>query len=107
VAMWVADGGGLEARAARAEAKAGALYDALDAHPLCTGHAVTHSRSRMNVTWRMQTEAQEKAFLAAAADAGMMGLKGHRSVGGLRASIYNAVEPASVDALVTLLKGFA
>lgn len=106
VAKWVQDHGGLEGMAKRAEAKAGALYAALDAHPLCTGHAVEHSRSRMNVTWRMQSEAQEAAFLAAAADAGMMGLRGHRSVGGLRASIYNAVEPASVEALIDLLARF-
>ncbi len=106
VARWVRDNGGLAGMAARAEAKAATLYAAIDAHPLCTGHAVEHSRSRMNVTWRMQTAAQEKAFLAAADAAGMMGLKGHRSVGGLRASIYNAVEPASVDALVALLEGF-
>ena len=107
VAKWVQSLGGLEAMAARAEAKATKLYAAIDAHPLCTGHAVEHSRSHMNVTWRMQTEAQEKAFLAATAEAGMMGLKGHRSVGGLRASIYNAVEPASVDALIALLEGFS
>lgn len=106
VAKWVQDNGGLEAMAARAEAKASKLYAALDAHPDCTGHAVEHSRSRMNVTWRMGSEAQEKAFLAAATSAGMMGLKGHRSVGGLRASIYNAVEPASVDALVELIERF-
>lgn len=106
VAKWVQDNGGLEGMARRAAAKAEVLYAALDKHPLCTGHAVEHSRSYMNVTWRMQTEAQEKAFLAAAAEAGMMGLKGHRSVGGLRASIYNAVEPNSVEALAGLLERF-
>lgn len=106
VAKWVQDNGGLDAMAKRAEDKAAKLYAAIDAHPRCTGHAVEHSRSRMNITWRMQTEADEKAFLAAASEAGMMGLKGHRSVGGLRASIYNAVEPASVDALVELLGRF-
>lgn len=107
VAKWVAEHGGLEAMRDRAEKKAAALYAAIDAHPLCTGHAEPHSRSRMNVTWRMQTPEQEQAFLARAAEANMMGLKGHRSVGGLRASIYNAVEPASVDALIAMLKGFS
>lgn len=105
VARWVQDHGGLEGMQARAEAKAATLYAAIDRHPACAGHAVEHSRSRMNVTWRMKTAEQEKAFLAAAAAAGMMGLRGHRSVGGLRASIYNAVEPASVDALAALIEG--
>ncbi|MEZ4470786.1 MAG: 3-phosphoserine/phosphohydroxythreonine transaminase [bacterium] len=106
VARWVRDAGGLEAMAARNQAKADALYAALDAHPCVRGHARPESRSLMNVTFRLQSEAQEAAFLARATERGMMGLKGHRSVGGLRASIYNAVEPASVDALVALLAEF-
>ncbi|MCB9545750.1 MAG: 3-phosphoserine/phosphohydroxythreonine transaminase [Myxococcales bacterium] len=106
VAKWVRDAGGLAAMAARNAAKAEALYGALDAHPLVRGHAEPASRSQMNVTFRLETEDQEAAFLRLATARGMMGLKGHRSVGGLRASIYNAVEPASVDALVALLADF-
>jgi phosphoserine aminotransferase len=89
------------------QSKAQALYEALDAHPLVTGHAELASRSLMNVTFRLETPEQEKRLLARAESAGMEGLKGHRSVGGLRASIYNAVPEASVAALVDLIRGFA
>jgi phosphoserine aminotransferase len=61
----------------------------------------------MNVTFRMATEAQEEAFLKQAKERGLLGLKGHRSVGGLRASLYNAVPKASVDALVDLMRSFS
>jgi len=106
VAQWVADRGGLAAMADENEAKASALYQAIDEHPLLEGHAADDSRSRMNVTFRAQTPAQEAQLLTLASEHGIIGLKGHRSVGGLRASIYNAVPRTSVDALITLLRGF-
>jgi hypothetical protein len=107
VAEWVAAEGGLVAMAEQAAAKAKALYDLIDEHPLYSGHAEPGSRSLMNVTFRLQNAAQEKALLAAAEARGIIGLKGHRSVGGLRASIYNAVPMRSVEALVALMKDFA
>jgi len=107
VAKWVRDIGGLAAMHIVNQSKAQALYEALDAHPLVTGHAELASRSLMNVTFRLETPEQEKRLLARAESAGMEGLKGHRSVGGLRASIYNAVPEASVAALVDLIRGFA
>ncbi len=106
VAQWVAEQGGLAAMAAQNESKAAALYQAIDEHPLLEGHAVANSRSRMNVTFRAQTPEQEATLLALAAEKGIIGLKGHRSVGGLRASIYNAVPRASVDTLIGLLRAF-
>lgn len=106
VAEWVAAEGGLKAMAEQAAAKAKALYDLIDDHPLYSGHAEPGSRSLMNVTFRLQNAAQEKALLAAAEARGIIGLKGHRSVGGLRASIYNAVPMRSVEALVALMKDF-
>lgn len=106
VARWVEDQGGLAAIHEKNQAKAGALYAAIDAHPLAKGHAEPTSRSLMNVTFNLQTPEQEKALLALAKAAGVVGLKGHRSVGGLRASIYNAVPMAAVEAVVTLLNGF-
>ena len=60
----------------------------------------------MNVVWRLQSEALEEQFLSQAKKAGFVGLKGHRSVGGIRASIYNAVPMESVDALTSFMKEF-
>ena len=106
VAQWVTEQGGLEAMAAENERKAAALYQAIDEHPLLEGHASEDSRSVMNVTFRARTPAQEATLLSLATQQGIIGLRGHRSVGGLRASIYNAVPRASVDALVEILRGF-
>lgn len=106
VAAWVEAQGGLAAVQATNTQKAGLLYDAIDAHPLASGHATPDSRSQMNVTFRLQDAAQEKALLAIASDAGIIGLKGHRSVGGLRASLYNAVSLESVTMLTGLLNAF-
>ena len=100
--------GGLQAVQAANEAKAGRLYDVIDGSGgFFRGHAVPGSRSRMNVTFRLPTEALEKELIAETSAAGMLGLKGHRSVGGMRASIYNAVPAASVDALADLMVDFA
>jgi phosphoserine aminotransferase len=86
--------------------KAAKLYAALDAGGFYRGTAVKECRSDMNITFRLPTEALEEQFAKEAAKAGLVGLKGHRSVGGLRASIYNAFPPAGVDALVAFMKEF-
>jgi phosphoserine aminotransferase len=109
VAKWVKAQGGLAGMAAQAEEKAGRIYGVLDAHPdVFEPHAAPESRSRMNLTFRLKGGADaEKTLLAAADAAGIVGLKGHRSVGGLRASLYNAVPRESVEALARLLEDFA
>ncbi len=71
------------------------------------GHAVPECRSRMNVTFRLPSEALEKKFLAESQAAGMVGLAGHRSVGGIRASIYNAISPESCQTLASFMDAFA
>jgi phosphoserine aminotransferase len=98
VTRWVLnDIGGLEKMAAINKQKADMLYDAIDAsNGFYRGHALPQSRSIMNVTFRVGTEEQEKMFLEQATKAGLDGLKGHRSVGGCRASIYNAMPVAGV-----------
>lgn len=99
---------GMEALEARNRRKAEALYAALDAHgELYRGHALPESRSWMNVTWRLADDALEKPFLAGAEERQLIGLKGHRSVGGFRASIYNAMPEEGVQALVEYLHAFA
>lgn len=100
--------GGLAAAAERNREKAALLYGAIDGSDgFYRGHARTESRSLMNVTFRLASAELESSFLAAAAAAGMAGLKGHRSVGGIRASIYNSVELSSVRALRELMTDFA
>ena len=90
------------------QSKAEALYAAVDnSSGFYSGHADVDSRSWMNVTFRIGDAALEQEFVASAAAAELSGLKGHRSVGGLRASIYNAVSKASVDVLVDFMNEFA
>ena len=89
-------------------AKAGLLYDAIDgSEGFHRGHAAPQSRSLMNVTWRLPTEDLERAFLAEAAAEGMVELRGHRSVGGIRASLYNAMPLAGAEALASFMRAFA
>lgn len=116
VAGWIESQGGLEAVARGNERKAALLYEELDANPVFECPVAAADRSRMNVVflWRHREEsspeataAREKRFLQAAAGENMVGLKGHRSVGGFRASLYNAVGLDSVRALVELLRRFA
>jgi phosphoserine aminotransferase len=83
------------------------LYDTLDQLPLFTPKVAREDRSLMNVVWIMKDEALEKEFLAACKANGMVGVKGHRTVGGLRASLYNALTLDSVTALTDLMKDFA
>ena len=101
------DTGGLAGAARRNEAKAKLVYDAIDGSGgFYRGHAQPDSRSRMNVTYRLPSEELEKAFLKEAQAEGLDGLKGHRSVGGLRASIYNACPLDSVGALASFMGDF-
>ena len=106
VTKWLLANGGLEAMASRNRAKADKLYAAIDRTAFYRGTAQTDSRSLMNVTFRLPTEALETTFVERAAEAGLAGLKGHRSVGGVRASIYNAFPEAGVDALVEFMGEF-
>ena len=106
VTAWLRDQGGLEAVAARNARKAATLYAAIDGTGFYRGVAEPGSRSSMNVTFRLPTPALERRFVEEAEAAGLAGLKGHRSVGGLRASIYNAFPEAGVDALVTFMAEF-
>ena len=86
--------------------KAQLIYDAIDGSAFFRGTAVKDCRSDMNVTFRLPTEELEALFIKQASEAGMKQLKGHRSVGGIRASIYNAFPVAGVEALVTFMKDF-
>jgi phosphoserine aminotransferase len=99
--------GGLEKMAAINQDKAQLLYGFLDGSDFYRGTAATDSRSLMNVTFRLPDEDLEKQFVEQALASGLGGLKGHRSVGGCRASIYNAVPPEAVEALVDFMKQFA
>jgi phosphoserine aminotransferase len=106
VFKWIQAQGGLVAMAERNEAKARKLYDFLDASEFFRGTAQPDSRSRMNVCFRAPTEELEEKFVKEATRKGLDGLKGHRLVGGMRASIYNACPPAAVEALVSFMKEF-
>jgi phosphoserine aminotransferase len=101
VCRWIRDSvGGLEAMARHNRAKAKLLYDVLDASGgLYVGHARPDCRSDMNVTFRLPDETMEKEFIKGATARGLVDLKGHRSVGGIRASIYNAMPVEGVEAL--------
>ena len=108
VCEWLKENGGLEAMESKNEAKAKILYDAIDASDgYYRGHAENEARSLMNVTFRLPSEELEKQFATEATAKGLDGLKGHRSVGGLRASIYNAFPREGVEALVEFMKDFA
>jgi phosphoserine aminotransferase len=106
VFAWMEATGGVDGAIARNRAKADALYAELDRTGFWRPHADKGSRSVMNVTWRLPTEALEEQFVKEAKAAGLDGLKGHRSVGGIRASMYNALEQTSVDALVSFMRDF-
>jgi len=106
VLAWLLEQGGLEAIGKQNEEKAGLLYDAMDATDFYRPHAAADCRSLMNVTFRLPSEELEKQFVAEATKAGLNGLKGHRSVGGIRASIYNAFPRQGVEVLVSFMKEF-
>lgn len=107
VAKWLLEQGGLEAMHTRNRAKAGRIYQLIDeSEGFYKGHAQAQSRSLMNVTFRLTDEALESRFVKEAQALGLDGLKGHRSVGGIRASIYNAFPEAGIDALADFMQDF-
>ena len=107
VAKWLKAQGGLEVMAKRNEEKAKLVYDAIDAHPdFFRGYADKDSRSLMNVTFGLPTKELEAKFATEAKAIGLDGLKGHRSVGGLRASIYNAMPKAGCEKLAEFMEEF-
>jgi len=108
VLEWIEETGGLEQMAKRNDLKAKTVYDAIDGSGgFYRGHAAPADRSQMNVTFRLPSEELEKRFIAEATAAGMIGLAGHRSVGGIRASIYNAMSQEGAAALANLMGEFA
>jgi phosphoserine aminotransferase len=108
VAKWMLGEGGLAAIGRANADKAALVYDAIDGSGgFYRGHASPTSRSKMNITFRLPSEALEKQFVAEATAAGMDGLGGHRSVGGIRASIYNAFPRRGVETLVAFMAEFA
>ena len=104
---WLLDGGGLGAMEERNRAQASRVYGAIDASDAFRNDVDPRFRSIMNAPFRLVDEARTDAFLEGARAAGLVGLKGHKSVGGCRASLYNALPDASVDALVAHLGAFA
>jgi len=107
VLKWLKRQGGVEAMETRNIEKATLLYEAIDATEYYRGHAEKDSRSLMNITFNLPTPELEAAFIAEAAAVGFNGLKGHRSIGGCRASIYNAFPREGVVKLVEFMKKFA
>jgi len=103
---WLLGLGGLPGIQKINEAKSDALYSAIDASDFYRGTAEPADRSRMNVTYRLPTEELEEKFCGEAKKAGLVGLKGHRSVGGVRASIYNAMPMAGVSRLIDFMDEF-
>ncbi|MGH9942247.1 MAG: 3-phosphoserine/phosphohydroxythreonine transaminase [Pyrinomonadaceae bacterium] len=106
VCQWLKEKGGLEGMHQENRDKAQLIYDAIDETDFYRGHAVPECRSLMNVTWRLPSEELEKQFVKEATAAKLDGLKGHRSVGGIRASIYNAFPRAGCEALVEFMQEF-
>ena len=106
VMQWLKSLGGLAAIARLNQRKAALLYSEIDRTGFYRGHANPDSRSRMNITFRLPSEELEKSFAKEATAAGLDGLKGHRSVGGLRASIYNAFPEEGVAGLVDFMREF-
>ena len=107
VFKWLEENGGLEGAIARNRAKSSLIYEELDSDEMWIPHAEKSSRSVMNVTWRCANEELESVFLSEAETAGLGGLKGHRSVGGSRASLDNACPIESVKALVEFMRDFS
>ena len=103
---WLERQGGVAAIHAQNTAKANRIYNILDGSDFWQPHAQKTSRSMMNVTWKITDAQLESVFLQESDATGLKGLKGHRSVGGLRASIYNACSPTSVEALAEFMQDF-
>ena len=107
VFQWLKDQGGVGAMAAINDRKAKKLYDYIDGSGFYANPVAKENRSCMNVPFTLKDEALDKTFLKEADAKGLLNLKGHRSVGGMRASIYNAVPEAAVDALIEFMQDFA
>ncbi len=103
---WIKKHGGVAAMQAKNEKKAGLLYDEIDRNTLFYGTAAKEDRSMMNVCFLLHDEALMDGFLKACADANCIGVKGHRSVGGFRASMYNAMPEEGVQTLIDVMKEF-
>lgn len=106
VLEWIQAQGGLQALGERNRAKADLLYGEIDRNPLVVGYANKEDRSLMNVVFNLTDESTKERFDALCKEANISGIKGHRSVGGYRASIYNALPLESVQVLVDVLKEF-
>jgi phosphoserine aminotransferase len=103
---WVKKMGGVAAMEKRASERAALLYNEIDSNPYFTGTVEKEDRSKMNVCFLLTDEALEDKFNAAWKEAGISGIKGHRSVGGFRASMYNGLPHESVEVLVNVMKTF-
>lgn len=103
---WIEEQGGVAALDELNRRKSGMLYDYIDGEGFYRNEVERPWRSRMNVPFRLAEERLDAAFVAEACDAGLLGLKGHRAVGGMRASIYNAMPVAGVEALLEFMKDF-
>ena len=106
VTDWIREAGGLLEMERRNERKARALYEAVDRRSFYQGTAKVDSRSWMNITFRLPNSDLDALFAREALSAGLSGLEGHRSVGGLRASIYNAFPETGVEALIDFMGEF-
>jgi phosphoserine aminotransferase len=107
VFSWLKAQGGVKAMAEINHRKAKKLYDFIDANPFYANPVAINNRSIMNVPFTLKNADLDKAFLAESEKVGLLNLAGHRSVGGMRASIYNAVEEKAVDALIAFMAEFA
>jgi phosphoserine aminotransferase len=107
VFQWLKKKGGLEAMAEINLRKATKLYAAIDNNPFYSNPVAVNNRSWMNVPFILQNPEHDAAFLAGAKELGLITLKGHRSVGGMRASIYNAMPEEGVDKLIQFMHDFA
>jgi phosphoserine aminotransferase len=106
VFQWLQDQGGVEAIAEVNQRKSDKLYAAIDASPFYSNPVAVDARSRMNVPFILADDSLDAQFLEESAAAGLANLKGHRSVGGMRASIYNAVPEKAIDALIAFMAEF-
>ncbi len=107
VMKWLKVTGGIDTMEKLNNQKAAMIYDAIDSTGFYSGHAELESRSKMNISFNLPTPELEAKFIAEATDIGLDGLKGHRSIGGCRASIYNAFPSEGVEALVQFMEHFA
>jgi phosphoserine aminotransferase len=106
VFKWIKSTGGVEAMGERNKIKARSLYAAIDASSFYQNSVQQDSRSRMNVTFTLRDPQLDGAFLTAASEAGLLGLKGHRVIGGMRASLYNAMPLEGVETLIAFMRDF-